>query len=371
MRNVDMLWSTLLLFLIGLVILIAGAEVMVRGASRLASAFGIPSLVIGLTVVAFGTSAPELAVSLQSAINGQADLALGNVIGSNIANILLILGVAALAAPLVVASQLVRFDVPLMIGASIMVYLMGLDGRLSRWDGLFLFLGVVTYTTWLIWQSKREQKSVRDEFDDAFDEGKENGWYASLLNLALMAGGLVMLVVGARWLVDGAVTMARWWGISELIIGLTVVAIGTSLPEIATSVIAVLRGERDIAVGNAIGSNIFNLLSVLGITSLVAPFGITVPAGVVAFDLPIMIAIAVACLPIFYTGNLVARWEGALFLAYYIAYVIYIVIDTTNHSSLPFYGTTMLLFVIPLTMLGLIISFWRDVRSRRLATVES
>ena len=176
-----------------------------------------------------------------------------------------------------------------------------------------------------------------------------------------------MLVVGARWLVDSAVTMARWWGISELVIGLTVVAIGTSLPEIATSVVAVLRGERDIAVGNAIGSNIFNLLSVLGITSLVAPLGIAVPAGVLAFDLPVMIAIAVACLPIFYTGNLVARWEGAVFLAYYIAYVLYIVIDTTNHSSLPLYNTAMLLFVVPLTMIGLIVSFWRDVRSRRIA----
>ncbi len=362
-----MVWSTLILFVVGLVVLVVGAEVMVRGASRLAAAFGISSLVIGLTVVAFGTSAPELAVSVQSAINGQAELALGNVIGSNIANILLILGMAALTVPLLVASQLVRFDVPLMIGASILVYLMGLDGVLTHWDGLVLFLGVIAYTTWLILQSKREQKAVREEFDAAFDEGKENGWYGSLLNLALVAGGLVMLVVGAQWLVDGAVTMARWWGISELVIGLTVVAVGTSLPEIATSVVAVLRGERDIAVGNAIGSNIFNLLSVLGVTSLVAPSGIAVPAGVMAFDLPVMIAVAIACLPIFYTGNLVARWEGAIFLAYYIAYVLYLVIDTTNHSSLPLYSTTMLLFVVPLTMIGLLVSFWRDVRSRRIA----
>lgn len=367
-----MLWSTIILFVLGLVVLVVGAEVMVRGASRLASAFGVSSLVIGLTVVAFGTSAPELAVSVQSALTGQANLALGNVIGSNIANILLILGIAALTAPLVVASQLVRFDVPLMIGASILVYLMGLDGRLNRWDGLILFLGVVSYTTWLIHQSKREQKSVHEDYDDEYGEGKESGWYEVLLNLGLVAGGLVMLVLGSQWLVDSAVTMARWWGVSELVIGLTVVAVGTSLPEIATSVMAVFRGERDIAVGNAIGSNIFNLLSVLGVASLVAPLGIAVAPGVLAFDLPVMIAIAIACLPIFYTGNLVARWEGGLFLAYYIAYVIYVVFDSAGHDALPLYSSTMLLFVVPMTMLGLAFSFWRDMRSRRITQpVES
>jgi cation:H+ antiporter len=367
-----MVWSTLLFFTIGLVILVVGAEVLVRGASRLASAFGISSLIIGLTVVAFGTSAPELAVSLQSAINGQADLALGNVIGSNIANILLILGVAALTAPLLVASQLVRFDVPLMIGASVLVYVMGMDGRLNRWDGLLLFLGVVAYTWWLIRQSVREEKPVRDEFEEAFEEGETDSWYTSLLNLGLVVGGLFMLVVGARLLVDSAVTMARWWGISELVIGLTVVAVGTSLPEIATSIVAVLRGERDIAVGNAIGSNIFNLLSVLGVTSLIAPGGIGVPVGVLAFDLPVMIAVAVACLPIFYTGNLVARWEGTLFLLYYMAYVAYLVFDATGHDTLPLFSATMALFVIPLTMIGIVVSLWRDVRSRRVpSTVES
>ncbi|MCB0107264.1 MAG: sodium:calcium antiporter, partial [Caldilineaceae bacterium] len=158
----------------------------------------------------------------------------------------------------------------------------------------------------------------------------------------------------------------------ELVIGLTVVAVGTSLPEIATSVVAVLRGERDIAVGNAIGSNIFNLLSVLGITSLVAPLGIHVPGGVLAFDLPVMIAVAVACLPIFYTGNLVARWEGALFLLYYVAYVAYLVFDVTGHDTLPLLSATMALFVIPLTMIGLGVSLWRDARDRRIpSTVES
>lgn len=359
--------GTFVFFAIGLVILVVGAEVMVRGSSRLAAAFGVSPLVIGLTVVAFGTSAPELAVSLQSALNGQADLALGNVIGSNIANILLILGIAALTAPLIVASQLVRFDVPLMIAASALVYLMGLDGRLNRWDGLFLFLGIVAYTVWLVVQSRREGKAVQDEFDENYEAGNENGWYASLFNLALIAGGLFMLVVGARWLVDSAVTMARWWGLSELIIGLTIVAVGTSLPEIATSIVAVMRGERDIAVGNAIGSNLFNLLSVLGIASLFAPAGITVSSAVLGFDLPVMIAVAIACLPIFYTGNLVARWEGALFLSYYLAYLVYLIFDATEHDTLPLFSAVMALFVSPLTLLGLAFSIWRDARSRRFA----
>lgn len=365
-----MLWSTLIFFVMGLIVLVVGAEVMVRGASRLAAAFGVSSLVIGLTVVAFGTSAPELAVSLQSALNGQADLALGNVIGSNIANILLILGIAALTAPLLVASQLVRFDVPLMIGASAMIYFMGLDGRLNRWDGLVLFLSVVAYTAWLLRQSRREGKTVQDEFEDAYEDGSESGWYASILNLGLIIGGLFMLVVGAQWLVDSAVAMARWWGLSELIIGLTVVAMGTSLPEIATSVVAVIRGERDIAVGNAIGSNIFNLLSVLGITSLFAPDGINISAAVLAFDLPVMIAIAIACLPIFYTGNLVARWEGALFLGYYVVYLAYLVFGATNHDSLPLFSSVMALFVLPLTLLGISFSVWRDARNRRFASAS-
>lgn len=364
-----MVLSTFIFFVLGLVILVVGAEVMVRGASRLAAAFGISPLVIGLTVVAFGTSAPELAVSLQSAMAGQADLALGNVIGSNIANILLILGIAAVAAPLVVSTQLVRFDVPLMIGASVLVYFMGLDGRLNRWDGLILFIGVVTYTVWLLRQSRKEENAVPDEFMESYEEGSDSDWYRSLLNLALMGGGLFMLVIGAQWLVDSAITMARWWGLSELIIGLTIVAVGTSLPEIATSIVAVMRGERDIAVGNAIGSNIFNLLSVLGITSLFAPNGIPISDAVLGFDLPIVIAIGVACLPIFYTGNLVARWEGALFLAYYIAYLAYLIFDATGHDSLPLFSTIMALFVAPLTLLGISFSVWRDAKSRRVAAM--
>ncbi len=357
--------STLFFFGIGLVLLIFGAEVLVRGASRLAAAAGISPLVIGLTVVAFGTSAPELAVSIRSTLLGQADIALGNVIGSNIANILLILGLSAVVAPLLVASQLVRFDVPLMIGASLLLYALGADGRLGRLDGLLLFSGVVTYVIWLIRQSRRENKAVQAEYAEEYGPPAATGRFTLLINPGMMVAGLAMLVLGAQWLVDSAVTMARWWEISELIIGLTVVAVGTSLPEIATSIIAVFRGERDIAVGNAVGSNIFNILSVLGLTSLFAPNGIGVPLAALAFDLPIMIAVAIACLPIFYTGNLVARWEGGLFLAYYAAYVLYIIFEAAEHDALPLFSSTMLLFVLPLTVLGLLFNSWRDRRNRR------
>jgi len=357
--------STLVFFGIGLVLLIVGAEVLVRGASRLALTFGISPLVIGLTVVAFGTSAPELAVSIHSALQGEADIALGNVIGSNIANILLILGIAALVAPLLVASQLVRFDVPLMILISLLLYGLGMDGQLGRVDGALLFIGVVTYTVWLVWQSRRENKAVQAEFAEEYATPVAEGRHTLLINLGMMAAGLSMLVLGAQWLVESATTLARWWGVSDLIIGLTVVAVGTSLPEIATSIIAVYRGERDIAVGNAVGSNLFNILSVLGVTSLVAADGIAVPAAALAFDLPIMIAVAVACLPIFYTGNLIARWEGGLFVAYYGAYLLYILFDAAQHDALPLYSSTMALFVLPLTALGLLFGLVREFRVRR------
>ncbi|MDX1656258.1 MAG: calcium/sodium antiporter, partial [Candidatus Competibacteraceae bacterium] len=258
---------TLVLFGLGFVLLVGGAEWLVRGASHLAAASGIPPLIIGLTVVAFGTSAPELAVSVQSALNGQADIALGNVVGSNILNVLLILGLAALIVPLTVSHQLIRLDVPLMIGVSLLVWLLSLDGSLGRLDGLLLVAGIIAYTAFSVIKGRQESQGG-DEFEQEFGDPGRRGmaW-----NLGLIAAGLALLVLGASWLVDGAVMMARYFGISELIIGLTIVSVGTSLPEIAASVVASLRGERDIAVGNVVGSNLFNLLLVLGVTATVAP----------------------------------------------------------------------------------------------------
>jgi cation:H+ antiporter len=305
------------LFVLGLVLLIGGSEMLVRGASRLATAVGVSPLVVGLTVVAFGTSAPELAVSVQSALAGQSGLAVGNVVGSNILNVLLILGLSAVILPLTVAQQLIRLDVPLMIAASLLFFVFALDGVLGRGESGLLFAGAAAYTVFCIRQSRKESARVQQEYAEEFADpapGKHGRGYV-VGQFALIAGGLLLLLLGARWLVDGAVTFARQLGVSELIIGLTIIAIGTSLPEIATTVMASLRGERDIAVGNVIGSNLFNLLVVIGVTGIVAPAGVTVPAAALRFDIPVMIAVAVACLPVFFSGGRIARWEGGLFLA--------------------------------------------------------
>jgi len=356
---------TLVLFVIGLVILIIGAELLVRGASRLAVGFGISPLVVGLTVVAFGTSAPELAVSVDSAFSGQADIAMGNVIGSNIFNVLFILGISALIGSLVVAQQLVRLDVPLMIGVSVLVLLLGLDGKIGRLDGIVLFAGMVAYTIFAIRQSRKESRLVRDEYDQEFREGAGRGPRGVAANIVLIVVGLVLLVLGARGLVDGAESIARTLGLSELIIGITIIAAGTSLPEVATSIIASVRGERDIAVGNVVGSNIFNVLAVLGLTAAVAPEGVGVQQAALRFDIPFMIAVAIACLPIFFTGYRIARWEGALLLAYYIAYTLYLVLDATGHDALPTYSVVMVEFVAPLMAVTLVLLAVRARRDNR------
>lgn len=358
---------TLVLFVIGLALLIVGAEGLVRGASRMALGLGISPLVVGLTVVAFGTSAPELAVSIQSALAGTngADVALGNVVGSNIANVLLILGISAAITPLVVQQQLIRLDVPLMIGVSALVFIMALDGVISRVDGLILFSGIVIYTVFAIRQSRKESAEVQQEYSSEFDTGRPQSAGDWIKNILLLIGGLALLVIGARWLVEGAISFARMLGVSELVIGLTIVAVGTSLPEIATSIIAALRGERDIAVGNVVGSNIFNLLSVLGLTSVVAPAGITVAPAALNFDLPVMMAVAIACLPIFFTGRLIARWEGWLFLGYYIAYTLYLILAASQHAALPVFSNVMGLFVLPLTALTLLFLAWHAFRTER------
>jgi cation:H+ antiporter len=339
----------------GLVLLVAGAEVLVRGAAKLAAQFGIPPLVIGLTVVAFGTSAPETAVSVQSALNGSGDLAIGNVVGSNIANVLLILGVTALVAPLVVSRQLIRLDVPIMIGASLVTFGLAWDGELSRFDGALLFAGVLAYTGFLIYSARKDKGSDDDEFAKEFGLDEAPKPYAWAINLGLIIAGLVLLVVGSNFLVEGAVTLARALGISELVIGLTVVAVGTSLPELATSILAAIKGERDIAVGNIVGSNIFNLLCVLGLASMVAPAAIAVSPNALAFDFPVMIAVAIACLPIFFSGYRINRWEGLLFLGYYVAYTLYLVMFSTGRPLAQTFGDAMIGFALPLTAITLVI----------------
>ena len=352
--------------IIGLVLLTLGAEALVRGASSLARAVGISPLVVGLTVVAYGTSAPELAVSIQASLAGQGDIAVGNVVGSNIFNVLLILGLSALITPLVVAQQLVRREVPIMIGVSVALVLMVLDGVLGQVEGLLLAAGAAGYTVFTVRESRRESRAVREEYEKEFG-GSETARPAPArvaLQVGLLVVGLAMLVVGANQLVQGAVGIARTLGVSELVIGLTIVAAGTSLPEVATSVMAAVRGERDIAVGNVVGSNIFNLLLILGLSGTLAPSGLAVAPSVLAFDLPVMVAVAVGCLPIFFSGHLIDRWEGALFLAYYIAYVTYIVLGASQHDALAPFSTAMLWFVLPLTAVTIVLLTFREWRAR-------
>jgi cation:H+ antiporter len=358
--------STLLIMLLGLVFLIGGAELMVRGAASLASAAGVSSLVVGLTVVAFGTSSPELAVSVVSAYKGQADIAIGNVVGSNIFNVLVILGLSAVIVPLVVAQQLVRFDVPVMIGVSLLLLPLGMDGRIGRIDGLLLTAGVLSYTIFLIWQSRRENSlEVKSEYESGFPaHPSPSGW---VKNILLVLAGLAGLVLGSQWLVDSAVVIARAFGVSELIIGLTIIAAGTSMPEVATSVVAALRGERDIAVGNAVGSNIFNILCVLGISSLVSPAGIHVSKAALAFDIPVMIAVAVACLPVFFAGYVISRLNGMAFLAFYAAYLVYLLLTATRHEALGSYQAALMYFVLPITTVTLLVIGLRAFRKNKAA----
>ncbi len=351
---------TLVLFAIGFVLLTIGADILVRGASNLAKIIGISPLIIGLTVVAFGTSAPELAVNLQSAWAGQPELAVGNVVGSNILNILLILGIGALITPLGVHKRLIKLEIPLMIGVSILLLLLSLDGLLSRWNGLLLSSGIVLYTIFII----KGARQTSHQNDIVEENNEKRASLNIIVQSLLILVGLGLLVQGSDWLVDGAVMIAHYFGISELIIGLTIVSIGTSLPEIATVVIGTLRGEQDLVVGNIVGSNLFNILLVLGFTSLLAPNGLDVPQAALVFDMPVMIAAAVACFPIFFTDYLIERWEGGLFLTYYIIYVIYLFLNATQHTYLPAFSAVMLWFVIPLTVITLLAFVWESFKQK-------
>ena len=358
--------TTILILIAGLVLLVAGAEVLVKGASRIAFMFGLSPLVIGLTIVAYGTSAPELMVSVQSSLAGQPDIALGNVVGSNIFNVLLILGISALITPLVVAQQLIRLDVPILIGVSFLTLMFGMDGKISRVDGAIFVVGIILYTTFLLIQSSKERNpEVTEEYEREYGDSTVRSPQKIAINIGFVLLGLGLLVLGSKFLVDSSIAIARSFGVSELVIGLTLVAAGTSLPELATSVVASMRGERDIAVGNVIGSNIFNILAVLGGAALLSPEGLSVSQNAIRFDIPVMIAVAVICLPIFITGQLIARWEGLLFLSYYVAYTAYLILSMTNSETLPIFSNILLFVVFPATVLSLGVSFLPSFRKSR------
>lgn len=366
----------LLMFAVGLASLVLGASLLVRGASKLALSFGISPLVVGLTIVALGTSAPEIAVSVAAVLEGKTDMAVGNVVGSNIFNVLFILGLSALIVPLVVHSQLIRQEVPIMFGVSLLMVLMALDGRVQPWEGGVLVVLLVVYTSFLVLQSRRESAQAKahadaqnkasasgdDEFEAGLAAPAPGDWDAKWpAQLALMLVGLVFLVLGSDWLVGAAVVFAKALGVSDVVIALSIVAAGTSMPEVATSMAAALKGERDIAVGNVVGSCIFNILGCLGISGLVAGgVGLVVAPSLLAFDLWVMLAVALACLPMFISGGEISRWEGGIFAGYYVAYITYMVLVAQQHAILASYGKLMMGFVLPLTVIALVVSLVRQ-----------
>ncbi len=306
---------TAIQLLAGLILLTVGAEGLVRGSARLALRFGVSPLVVGLTVVAFGTSSPELVVSAKAAWLAQGSIAVGNVVGSNIINIAVILALAALMRPLAVQAQLIRFDLPVTIAASVLAVALFRDQWLSRPEAAMLLAGIIVYTLVVIRLARREPSpAVGQEFADSMPPPARSVW----LDVVWVAAGLGLLVVGARLLVQGAVDLARLWGVGEAVIGLTVVALGTSMPELATSVVAAFRRQEDIAIGNIVGSNIFNLLAILGCAGLIRPLA---SGGVKPLDFYFMTGIAVILLPLMCVGRQIGRAKGALLLAAYGAYL--------------------------------------------------
>lgn len=347
---------TWIFLVIGLVLLVVGADLLVKGAARLAGSFGIPALVIGLTVVAFGTSAPELAVSVKAAYSGQAELAIANVVGSNIFNVLFILGAAAMISPLIISRQLIRQDVPIMVLISVVALLMTLDGNISRLEAGILFAGLLSYTWFLFRQGKAKGADTVDEEVEAMLKSTTPAWQ----NVLLVVGGLILLVLGARWLVESAIEIARAWGVNEAVIGLTIVAAGTSLPEVVTSIVATIRGERDIAVGNVVGSNIFNILCVLGLSGLVSPIPLVAGEQMAMVDIPVMVGVAVLCVPLFFIGSVLNRMEGLLFMLLYVAYTWYLVAMALKETYLPDLQQGILYGLLPGVVLFVVLSFIHD-----------
>lgn len=321
--------------IIGLLALTGGASVFVDGASGLAKRLHIPPVVIGLTVVALGTSAPEIGVNAVAALSGQPALAVGNVLGSNILNILVVLGLCALYMPLVVTAQVVRLDVSVMVGATLLLWLLALDGHIATMEAILLVVVLGVYTALqLVLASRTRRSKLAAQENGGADEALPPE-RPLLIQIGSVAVGAVLLVVGADWLVSGATAIARALEVDDRIIGLTVVAIGTSLPELAASLIATLKGERDIAIGNVVGSNIYNVLAVVGFTGIIATDGIAVPSAALALDFPVVMGATLACLPIFFSGFRIERWEGALFLASYAFYASYLILDASGHSWAP------------------------------------
>lgn len=358
-----------LVFLVGgLVVLTLGADLLVRGASSLALVIGISPLVVGLTVVAYGTSTPELAVSISAGLRGNADIAVANVIGSNIFNILFILGACALIVPLAVNKQLIKFDVPLMIGATLLGTILGLDGNYGFGDGIVLMTGIVIYTGYSVWKSRRDSQAERAAINSTVLASTvladtKPSLQKIAKDIGLMIAGLTFLAVGSNWFVGGAAEIAKFFGVSDTVIGLTIVAIGTSLPEVATSIVATMKGQREIAIGNVIGSNMYNVLGILGLAAIVTPGGLNVEPSTIAVDLPVMLGVALISYPVFLTRSSIDRWEGALFMICYVAYTAYLILAASHSAHLGSFVSFVTWGLIPAAVGAIVFSLVAGMRS--------
>jgi cation:H+ antiporter len=315
--------SSALLIVGGLLGLLGGAELLVRGGTGLALRLGIAPIVVGVTVVSLGTSMPELAIGIDAARQGSAGLAVGNIVGTNLVNILLILGLSALITPLTLDTRTLRFDLPCMTAASVVLLLVALDGTLGTFDGVLLVLLGVGYTLGVLRTSRQESSAVQAEYQANDGTTRARPW----LHVVSLLVGIAVIVIGATLLVDGAVDAARGLGVSDAVIGLTIIAIGTSAPELVTTLVSTIRGNRDIALGNLLGSSVYNIAIILGVTILVAPGAVEVPDEILGGDLLLMVGAAVACVPVFVSGRRITRIEGGVFVAAYVAYLAWLIIS--------------------------------------------
>lgn len=322
-----MMLSNVLTFLFGLIVITVGAEILLKGASKIASLLNIRPIVIGLTVVSVGTSLPELAVGLTAIGEGAGDIAVGNIAGTNIVNILFILGLSAAIRPLPLQMKSIRTELYTMIVAGILLFVLSLDGRLNTWDGLLMFTLGIIYLIIIVRTSKNERASVQSEFKEEFEPSttKEKADYKVWSwNVMLLFCGIIATIYGAEKLVDGAVSIAQYFGMSDAVIGLTIIAIGTSAPELATTIVGTIRNERDVAIGNLLGSSIINIFIILGITSIFTSNGVNVSDDILWFDLPLVALVALVCYPVFRSDQMVSQREGILFVSLYLAYLSYL-----------------------------------------------
>lgn len=316
--------------MVGLAVMIAGAELMVHGGTRIAARLGIPPIVIGLTIVAIGTSMPELAVGIDAVLQGNGDLAVGNIAGTNAVNILLILGLSAAIRPLALRPETMWLHLPAIVAASFALLFMARDGSLSRIDGGILVGASLIYTVVVVEVSRRESRAAKLPCQAVGLAPAPATRHSIVSNLGALVVGIAIVVVAADWLVEGSIDLARIWGVSDEFIGLTIVAIGTSSPELVTTVVSTIRNQRDIAIGNLLGSSVYNILFILGVTCLFPSSPVPVARSLITVDIPVMAAASLLCVPVFYSNREVSRLEGLLFVSAYAAYLTYLIVTRTG-----------------------------------------